>query len=344
MSVRDYNIHDIVTIQVKGSRGFGLKDLNSRFSYFTSSSSESADISVEVGPFSPDKRDCYSIDHKYFIRDNYIYFKDATKKLSWELAIQGIVNGPTHISFQHGLLNYIRPPWCFFPNLIFDMYILTPILEHKFFQAGYSLLHAGAIEKNGKATLIVGRGGALKTAWIISMLNRGFNLVSDDFVLLNGRDVLSLPTHLGWFQFCQDHRKENISSLERLALFARLLHENCPKPKIVDRAEIERIILLLPVIGQKKISKRPVEVQEAVRMMLRNQYLERYAYLPFNYVIGEFLDVYNLVFPGSCVSNNVHPHTIHAKLFDGVECSILEIPHHWDVPQFDRELDKYITL
>lgn len=46
-------------------------------------------------------------------------------------------------------------------------------------------LHAGAVEKNGKAFVFTGEGGVGKTSSVLNLIKNGFNYLSDDLLLVN---------------------------------------------------------------------------------------------------------------------------------------------------------------
>jgi len=50
-------------------------------------------------------------------------------------------------------------------------------------------LHAGAVERNGKAYVFTGEGGVGKTSSVLNLVRAGYNYLSDDFLLINNVGV-----------------------------------------------------------------------------------------------------------------------------------------------------------
>lgn len=68
-----------------------------------------------------------------------------------------------------------------------------------------TLIHAAALEKDGKALLLPARGGVGKTATVVQMIRKhGWKLLGDDLVILNGEGVVrsyfKKITIYGWHQ------------------------------------------------------------------------------------------------------------------------------------------------
>jgi hypothetical protein len=58
---------------------------------------------------------------------------------------------------------------------------------------GIYAIHAGAVEHHGRATLFSGRSGAGKTTLVLSLLERGFRLLSDELALVEPSTQRILP-------------------------------------------------------------------------------------------------------------------------------------------------------
>lgn len=66
-----------------------MRDLNLEFSFFEVDAIGNPDIILNIGKFTPSNNDCYLIDHKYHIKENYLYCKDFSGKAKWEVEILG---------------------------------------------------------------------------------------------------------------------------------------------------------------------------------------------------------------------------------------------------------------
>ena len=96
---------------------------------------------------------------------------------------------------------YTKFPWMFFPDFVLHIYVLQPLIEMLLLRKGYMLVHAGAVSGEGKAYLIAGRGGSHKTNFVMGLMKRGYNYISDDMVILNEKEVLSFPHSVSLFDF-----------------------------------------------------------------------------------------------------------------------------------------------
>lgn len=72
-----------------------LKPLYDHFRMFQATETVSADLTVVVSDFKPAYDNCYVIDQKYRIKDDYIYCKDSYKAASWKLGLENAAGAPT---------------------------------------------------------------------------------------------------------------------------------------------------------------------------------------------------------------------------------------------------------
>ena len=127
--------------EVAGSRRYftgRFRDaVNLRYSFFQMDEIDRPDIVLNVGGFTPSNQNCYLIDHKYHIKDNYLYCHDTAGRASWELEIKGIERGETTINCRvkngFGLYRWFNPE--FLPQVL-----LLKMIEYKLSQKGYFLI------------------------------------------------------------------------------------------------------------------------------------------------------------------------------------------------------------
>jgi len=169
-----YNIHNKIKVGINNVSHHLIKDLNLRYHYFEDNDVTDLDIQVTIGEFTPNLKDCFCLDRKFYIKKNYIYLCDSDKGLNWETEIWNIEEKTIQINFNPNRGNYFHFPWCLFPDLVMELYILQPILEWKLALKGCLLTHSGAVCKNGQAMLVMGRGGSRKTQIVMELLKKGF--------------------------------------------------------------------------------------------------------------------------------------------------------------------------
>ncbi len=255
------------------------------------------DIRVNIGPFKPNLTGCYSLDRKFYVKKNYIYLCDSDKSLGWEAEVSWSEQGNVIINFKHNLRNYLAFPWLLFPDLIMEMYVLQPIIEWKLIQKGYFLLHAAAVCRNDEAVIISGRGGCRKTDLTMDFLRRGYEFISDDYVILKGLRVLSLPLSLGLFTFSyQKAGRESLSFLDQIRLYAFLKNKSNKTFPVRDGADIKKAFIIFSTL-KDSVEKRRIGPDKAVEYLFTNQEKERMAYVSYKYIIGSFMEAYEYVFP-----------------------------------------------
>ena len=82
-------------------------------------------------------------------------------------------------------------------------------------QRGFAIFHGNALEKNGKAVVCLGHSGAGKSTIAYSLMQQGWNLISDDLVAINndGQILPGIPRIKLWKDAVLDF-KLNIKTLK----------------------------------------------------------------------------------------------------------------------------------
>lgn len=195
--ILNYNIHDIVRFQIiRNRKRDWLRDLNLPFSYFeVEKETAKPDITLNIGKFTPSNQNCYLVDHKYYIKENYFYCKDEEGRARWEVEIYGFEDGDTAINFDGRVFGFHQ---IFIPELLPQNLFLMPLIGYKLSKKQCFLVHSAAIAKDGQAYLLAGRGGAFKTALALDFVRqKGFQFLGDDGVIICQDNVLTFPISLG---------------------------------------------------------------------------------------------------------------------------------------------------
>lgn len=327
-----YNIHELLRIKISSLSWHLIKDLNCLYSYFEKEEDEDPDLFVEINDFVPDLSDCFSLDHKYFIRRNFIFLEDYDKGLKWKMQIEGLEESQLKVKFFAPRSVYSKFPWMFFPDLILHLYILQPLVEMLLFRKGLMVIHAGAVHRNGKAYLIAGRGGSHKTDCVIELMRRGYDYVSDDMVILNGNEVLSFPHSISLFDFRYRYLgREEMNLFEKIRLFLFLRRHPHPPFKIADHSSLGGITFVILTNKPSVDVRNDLDIEEMLKMLLFNQVMERTSYVSHKTIIGKFLEAYRFIFP----EFNFFPSQRGwIELFMGnlksIPFRVLEIPLKWE--------------
>ncbi|GAB4315545.1 MAG: hypothetical protein Kow0019_15730 [Methanobacteriaceae archaeon] len=218
-SIRHYNIHNLIKFQiVRDKYNDRFKDLNLPFSFFEVDNTTNPDIILNIGPFNPSNDECYLIDHKYYIKENYFYCKDSGGLANWEVEIKCFEKGNTIINYN----GFISGPESFlYPDLLPQDIFLRPILEYKLNKKGYYLVHCAGISNNNSGYLFTGRGSSYKSSLAMDLVRKyNYDLLGDDKVIVGENlDLFSFPVHLKAFEFkVSNMQDENFRSSGKLQL------------------------------------------------------------------------------------------------------------------------------
>lgn len=190
---KNYNIHNIIRFKVIANKISGRMDIE--YKNFESGTVDNPDFIVYLGDFVPSNKGCFVIDNKYYIKENYLYCEDSYKTGRWKIEVSGLEKEGTTIKLSTNL----------FGTLVADMFICAFIIDFlirfKINEKGYSIVHASAVSKNGKAYLFPAQSGAGKTTTAVYFAENGYNFLGDDFVILYNGNVISYLTPLNIFAY-----------------------------------------------------------------------------------------------------------------------------------------------
>lgn len=335
--VLNYNIHNILKFQIIREGKSGFNELfNLRFSCFEVERVEKPDIVLNIGHFVPSNEDCYLVDHKYYIKDNYFYCRESEGKARWEVEIKGWEQGDAvinfHLSrqFQPNPVDMLRVPF-FLPQAF-----LLRIIEHKLGEKGYFLTHSAAISKGDKAYLLSGRAGGFKTSLCMDFVRRaGFDCLGDDRVILYEDKVFGFLMNSAMFEFMAERLPDetHFGALKQAQFVSRYLRtgrgkagENKPKS-----AKLKALLLVAKSnrLDNKQVNFEPISrssLKEVVNSLLLSTRLEDFCGMgmpSFGISSAPFLRymlAYTFVFPKSSVA------TQEKRLAERLRVSLENIP------------------
>jgi hypothetical protein len=205
--ILDYDVHGFLRFRIRRKGRLDImRDLNLMFGGMQVEKVEDPDIVLNIGQFVPSNQNCQIVDHKYYVKKNYFYCKDASKSARWEVEILGMEDGQTTVNFNSRI---IGPHCLLLPDILPQNFLLRPLLEYRLRENGCLLIQAAAVSKGDHAYLLVGRGGAGKTTLVMDLVRRaGFDFISDELIIINHNRVFSFPTHLIEFDFRISHLLE----------------------------------------------------------------------------------------------------------------------------------------
>lgn len=296
----NFNIHGILKIKFKWRKYRAmLRDLDLKLNYFFVDDLNDPDIIVEIGPFKPNLSGCRVYERRFFVKENFVYGAGGSWRTKWAIQIDGIDKDRLFVNVD-GELRSVRRLLA--PNMLVNLLVL-PLLELKFFDKGYLLLHSAAVSKDGRGYLIVGRGGSTKTSIVMNLIrNYGYEYVGDDRVLVGPGSVLSFPTHIQTFEYLLNNAEnEFMNFFEKLHLVAYLLRDRRVKLRIAERSPLAGALFIIP--STKPYNVKRMDEKAAAKKMVANMLMEHFE---MSKIVGldicptfECLTAYSAAYPNS---------------------------------------------
>lgn len=323
MSSINFNFHDAVKLKVikKGKKPLEnlFSHLEMEWDYFRVEKLKNADITVYIGKFKPNNKNCKLIDHTYYIKKDYIYLKDSYKLAKWEAEITGFEAGKIKVKINSNLVGY----------MFFVGYVIEPLLRFVLLQKGYCAIHAGGVVKDGFAHIFPGRGSSGKTTISLHFVANGYGFLGDDHVILYKNKVLPYPRWLHVFNYHMTQMPKYEEELPfsvkaKIKLKYLLYHASgkyaklftylrfkdvFPDSEIVKSSKLKSIIFVIKNT-HKKFNIQKLSKKEIVKSLVLNMRMETYRF-------NNYMNAYSVVFPKSKLAN------------------------HWE--RLEKTLDKYLT-
>ena len=282
---RDYSVQGLVSFTAEGKSSLldrFLQGWDIELRGLESAGGDNPDLAVTIGRFTPDHKDCTILDDDYCIRDSYLHCReDRHSYATWQLQICGLEQGGTRVDVSPNALG---------KTLIPEL-VVNPLIWYKLNVKGYPVVHGSAVSRDGKGYVFAGRGASGKSIIALGLVERGFQLVSDHFVILSDDEVLSLaaPFHIMDFNLVPLLR-ENMKMKHRALFLSRQLSRRLmgrriatkilsgdilPQALLADRARLRSVFLLLP---REELRVERIDREEMVKHLVANQKLE---FVPF---------------------------------------------------------------
>jgi len=194
-------------------------------------------------------------------------------------------------------------------------------VEFLFWWPDKTLLHAGAVEKDGKAYVFTGSGNVGKTSCVLKLLRSGYNFLSDDWLIIGGGKAYPFPKRIRIFDYnlkdneiakralghkrllllltCKlldysskisphKYLKFVVEKLRERTILREKLHKIFPEAKIAEPSPISKVFFL----ERRKIKqielKRDISSRELARKMAYYRLYE------WSYVLQEYYRYVNI--------------------------------------------------
>ena len=346
MKISNYAIHDLIKIQIKNSTGF-LRiffDTTSRqFQNFVSDNNFPYHFTVEIGPFSRGNKSCTVIDDTYHIADDYIYFKDRRKLSEWEVEISEIEKSPK-----------AKIATNFVGNITAPLNIVEFLIQYCLLKKGIPVIHASGVSQEGKCVVFPARSGGGKTTVALSLLDKGFSYLSDNYIILDKGTAKNYLSPLNIFTYNRLPIIEKaLSKKQRLSMFfkkglytitkghfkifEKINPRNIFNDLIANNSPVCLICLLevnnTSINGQ--LSSKRIAKDKLIKKLRYNMELDL---LPFSKCIYS----YGYVFPNRTFSSfwEMYEQTLERNLPRDASFISIEVPPTWH----ENSIDKIVEL
>lgn len=334
----DFNIHNLFKFKIEGTDKKILKHFSQDYSYFKTDEKIESELDVIVSDFTPSNDDCYIINHKFYVKGNYIFGNDTHKIVKWSFCIKDIENKPT-VYFKGGL----------FSGIFLRDYIIEPLIGFKLAQKGYSLLHASSIAIAGKGFVFAGTPGVGKSAIILNLTRNDTAFLSDEITLLSNNSMIySFPSPIRVYNY---NLIGNLHLYKKMALKDKFeirlkyfiyilslkyakLYQDIGAEKLFDKIEkkspLHSLVLLSKTTKNKIKLIQDIDKEEFVKQLIL---VNKYQFKHFS----EYLSAYSLCYPKSETASFWQ--ILEKNLFESVKkahCYEVEIPSKYDYSSFEE--------
>ncbi|HEY9245930.1 MAG TPA: hypothetical protein VIO11_03695 [Candidatus Methanoperedens sp.] len=207
----NFNIHNLFKFKIEGTDKNQLDHFCRDYSYFRTNEEIESELDIKLSDFIPDTRDCHIINHKYYIKNNYIYCSDRYKVVKWRFCIQDIDTRPT-VYFKGGM----------FSETFSRDYIIEPLIALKMAQKGYSLMHASGVALNDKGFIFPACKGVGKTSTMLNLMEDGGTYLGNEPIIIsNNGKVYSFPSYIHFYHYNlkgTSSFSKNLSAKDRIEL------------------------------------------------------------------------------------------------------------------------------
>jgi hypothetical protein len=294
-----YNIHEIVKFKIISEKRvtWSIKNILKVYENFETDKLDKTDFEVYLGNFIPCNNDCIILEDKYYIKKDYFFCnKDIYKFTKWQFELNGIDQEKTIVKIHSNFFGYM---WM-------AGFIVEFLIHFKMNLKGHPIIHASAVSKKNYGIIFSARGGGGKTTLAMKLLNNGFNLLGDNFVIIKNGRILSYLTPLNIFKYnltpiINSHltirqklilNLKNILykvSLNYIKIFTTLNTKKLFPNKLRDEIKLNNVFVIIP---SNEYSVDRISKLELVDYLLYNQKLDTLLFLPYIFE-------YSYIFPDS---------------------------------------------
>jgi hypothetical protein len=297
---------------------------------------DNPDLNIYIGDFAPDLTECFVVDGRYHIKQNYIFYENKYKFATWKVEIDGLESPRTDIRIKSNS----------FGKVVFPGDTLYMLIRYKLAAKGYSMIHGSGVGLGNKGYIFSARGGTGKTITAINLVKKGFDYYSDDSVIL-GKSVFFgfiAPFNLRFnydverllgIHFSTAVRLDTTLkkllyylTLKKISLFANLNPEDVFRNSIKDSTYLSRVFALTQ--GPEFKIRNNLSQEIIAKKLFLNVWFE-------SSELFALLCAYNFIFPESSLIDfweNVYDSIL--ENIQAAECCEVTLPPVYSHDIFER--------
>jgi hypothetical protein len=203
------SIHDILKIRILGDNIGYVKYLSTIFHHFSISDEiKNPDLVIDVSEpilIKNNNDEYYVFNRKYWVKKDYIYWRDQYKIVRWRACLKGVEKNATILQFNAGIFGKV---------LLLDR-LINPLIGFKLVQKNFALLHSSGICIDGLGFIFPAYMGVGKTSTLLNLADQGEFLANEKIILSSNGTVYSFPIPIDIYYY---NLQASPSILEKIRL------------------------------------------------------------------------------------------------------------------------------
>jgi hypothetical protein len=333
---KSYSIHDVVTFKIINKANFLsrlLSNINLEYKNFETEEINDPDFTIYLGDFHPSNQECVILDNEYYVKEDYFYCEDSYKIAKWGFEMSGFESGSTKVRISANL----------FASVMISGFLIDPLINFKLNEKGYPIVHGSCVSKDNRAYLFTAQGGGGKTSTALYSVERGFNFLGDNFVILDKCYVWGFFSPLNMFSFnllpmvkknmgikrrAEFHLKNLLYKMTGLRLVTKINVKEIFPDSLNNNSKLESIFLLIP---KEKFDMVEIDKEELIRHMVTNMKLDSVSFL-------KYMMQYSYMFPDGKMAThwNRYEKSLRKNLNNNISIYRVEVPQKYDINTFEE--------
>ncbi|HJH26339.1 MAG TPA: hypothetical protein C5S37_06070 [Methanophagales archaeon] len=333
---KNYSIHDIVTFKIidkANSISRFFSNIELEYKNFESTEINDPDLTVYLGDFTPSNQECCILDNEYYVKEDYFYCKDSYKIAKWGLEISGFESGNMEVRLSTNSS----------ASMIISGFIIDPLIIFKMNERGYPIVHGSCVSKDNCAHLFTAQGGGGKTSTALYAVERGFNFLGDNFIIIDKGYARSFLSPLNIFSFnlipivkrnmgiknkVEFQLKNLLYKMTGLRIVTKINVKSVFPDSLDDKSKLESIFLLIP---KEKYDIVEIDKEELIGHMVANMKLDSFPFI-------KYMMEYSYMFPESMMATHWgrYEANLGRKLSKDITIYKVELPPRYDQKTFEN--------